>query len=61
MREKLLAGLREHHRFAHPVQKPTADLLFERLHRMADRRLRQVQFLRRQGETASAGEDGKGA
>ena len=30
--EQLFAGLREHHRFAHPVQKATANLLFERLH-----------------------------
>ena len=42
--QQLLARLCEYYLFAHPVQKATARILFQRLHRVADRRLRQVQF-----------------
>jgi hypothetical protein len=61
MHEELLAGLIQHDGFAHPVQKTTADLLFERLHRVTDRGLGKVKLLRGGGETAGAGEDRKGA
>ena len=51
----------EHHGFAHPVQKATAGLLLQRLHRVADRGLGKMQLLRRGGEAGGAGEDGESA
>ena len=48
--EELLAGLRKHDGFAQPVQKTTLNLALEGFDRVADRRLRQMQFSRGSGE-----------
>ena len=61
MHQELLAGLCEHDGFAHFVQKTTAHLAFQSLHRMADGRLRQVELARGACERPGSGEDGKGA
>ena len=56
MLQKLFARLREDNFLAQPVQKATARFRFQRLHRVADARLREVQLARRLRETARAGE-----
>ena len=44
--QQLLAGLREHHLFAQPVQKATADIALERFHGVADAGLSEVELAR---------------
>ena len=44
--QKLFARLGGHDFFAQPVQKATADVVFQRLHRVADARLGEVQLAR---------------
>jgi hypothetical protein len=58
--QQLLACRRERNPFAHSVQKPTADVAFERAHRVADGGLRNEQFLARLREGTRAGKRGKG-
>ena len=50
--KQLFTSLGEQNFFAHPVQKATTHVLLQRLHRVADRRLREIEFLRRERETA---------
>ena len=59
--QKLFARLSQHNFFAQPVQKTTAGFPFQRLHRVADARLCQVQLPRRLGETARARQHGERA
>ena len=54
--KQLFAGLCEQNLFAHPVQKATAHVLFQRLHRVAHGGLREVKFLRGQREASGAGQ-----
>ena len=49
--QKLLTMVRQRHAPADPVQQATADILLQRPQRMADRALREVEILRREGET----------
>jgi hypothetical protein len=52
--QKLFPRLGQHNFFAQPVQKATPDIAFQRFHRVADARLREVQFSRGLGEAARA-------
>jgi hypothetical protein len=51
--QQVFTGLREQNLFAHPVKKPTAQIAFERLHRMAHSGLREAEFSRCDRETAA--------
>src|SRR5438046_9599341 len=56
MMKQLYSGLGQQNFFAHPVQKATAHVLLQRLHRVAHRRLREVKFLRGEREASRARE-----
>jgi hypothetical protein len=56
MAQKLFARLGQHDFFAQPVQKATPDVAFQRLHRVADARLGEVQLTRGLREAARARE-----
>src|SRR5947207_3179298 len=56
MMKQLFSGLGQQNFFAHPVQKATAHVLLQRLHRVAHRRLREVKFLRGEREASRARE-----
>jgi hypothetical protein len=58
--QQMFARLRQHHLLAQSVQKPTAHIRLQRLHRVADRRLRQKKLPGGQRETARAGKDAEG-
>ena len=59
--QKLFARLRERNLFAQPVQKPTADIALERLHRVADGGLREMQLTRRLRKAGGARQRGERA
>ena len=52
--EQLLPGLRQQNLLAQPVKKTTTHGLLQRLDRVADGGLREMQLPRRRGETANA-------
>ena len=59
MHEQMLSRLREHNAFAHPVQQPAADILLQRAHGVADRRLREVQLVGGGRKASGPGQDGE--
>jgi hypothetical protein len=57
MFQQMFTGLREHDLLAHSVQKTTANVAFQRLHRVADGALREEELPGRLSKTARAGKD----
>ena len=60
MPEKLLPRLREQHALSRAIDQTRADVLLQRLDRVADRRLREEQVLGRKREAAPPREGGEG-